>query len=144
VAERRALEVQEYVAPDAAIVARHRDPSVLQHDIVEQFDAIGVGSLTVVLLTGLFTGAAWRCRAARRWTSSARARWSAAGQRVDDQGTRAGVDRADADRADRIGHRRRARLDDGTDQINALRALGPTRFESWSFRDARRLLMAPC
>jgi phospholipid/cholesterol/gamma-HCH transport system permease protein len=27
------------------------------HDIVEQFDLIGVGSLTVVLLTGLFTGA---------------------------------------------------------------------------------------
>lgn len=27
------------------------------HDMVEQFDAIGVGSLTVVLLTGLFTGA---------------------------------------------------------------------------------------
>jgi phospholipid/cholesterol/gamma-HCH transport system permease protein len=27
------------------------------HDVVEQFDNIGVGSLTVVLLTGLFTGA---------------------------------------------------------------------------------------
>ena len=25
-------------------------------DVVEQFDAIGVGSLTVVLLTGMFTG----------------------------------------------------------------------------------------
>src|SRR5207249_9814848 len=29
-----------------------------RHDIVEQLDAIGVGSLTVVLLAGLFTGAA--------------------------------------------------------------------------------------
>jgi phospholipid/cholesterol/gamma-HCH transport system permease protein len=28
------------------------------HDIVEQFDVIGVGSVTVVLLTGFFTGAA--------------------------------------------------------------------------------------
>ena len=27
-------------------------------DVIEQFDAIGVGSLTVVLLTGLFTGMA--------------------------------------------------------------------------------------
>src|SRR5213594_134605 len=27
------------------------------HDVVEQFDAIGLGSLTVVLLTGFFTGA---------------------------------------------------------------------------------------
>jgi len=27
------------------------------HDIVQQFDAIGIGSLTVVLLTGFFTGA---------------------------------------------------------------------------------------
>jgi phospholipid/cholesterol/gamma-HCH transport system permease protein len=31
---------------------------IYRHDIVEQFDAIGVGSLTVVLLTALFTGAA--------------------------------------------------------------------------------------
>src|SRR5205807_5983503 len=29
-----------------------------RHDVVEQFDLIGVGSLTVVLLSGLFTGAA--------------------------------------------------------------------------------------
>src|ERR671937_1796532 len=33
-------------------------PPFYRHDIVEQFDAIGVGSLTVVLLTGFFTGAA--------------------------------------------------------------------------------------
>ena len=33
-------------------------PPVYRHDIVEQFDALGFGSLTVVLLTGLFTGAA--------------------------------------------------------------------------------------
>src|SRR5262245_5361328 len=31
---------------------------IYRHDIVEQFDLIGVGSLTVVLLAGLFTGAA--------------------------------------------------------------------------------------
>src|SRR5258708_33101627 len=33
-------------------------PPTYRHDIVEQFDALGVGSLTVVLLTGLFTGMA--------------------------------------------------------------------------------------
>jgi phospholipid/cholesterol/gamma-HCH transport system permease protein len=32
-------------------------PPIYWRDIVEQFDAIGVGSLTVVVLTGLFTGA---------------------------------------------------------------------------------------
>jgi len=53
-----ALEVQEYVrlvaATIAAIVTRPR----YRYDIVEQLDLIGVGSLTVVLLTGFFTGAA--------------------------------------------------------------------------------------
>ena len=33
-------------------------PPIYWHDIVEQFDLLGVGSLTVVLLTGFFTGAA--------------------------------------------------------------------------------------
>ena len=56
--KKAALEVQEYVylvtAASRAIVT----PPHYRHDIVEQFDAIGVGSLTVVLLTGFFTGAA--------------------------------------------------------------------------------------
>jgi phospholipid/cholesterol/gamma-HCH transport system permease protein len=33
-------------------------PPIYRHDIIEQFDTLGFGSLTVVLLTGLFTGAA--------------------------------------------------------------------------------------
>ena len=33
-------------------------PPIYGHDIIEQLDLIGVGSLTVVLLTGFFTGAA--------------------------------------------------------------------------------------
>ena len=53
-----ALEAQEYVrlVRDAirGIATRPR----YKHDIVEQFDLLGVGSLTVVVLTGLFTGAA--------------------------------------------------------------------------------------
>ena len=51
------LEVQEYArligASFRGIVTQPR----YGHDIVEQFDAIGFQSLTVVLLTGFFTGA---------------------------------------------------------------------------------------
>ncbi len=50
------LEVQEYVL----MVGRAARALVTRpfyfRDMVEQFDAIGVGSLTVVLLTGMFTG----------------------------------------------------------------------------------------
>ena len=53
-----ALETQEYVRLVAAALHGLVSPPVYRHDIVEQFDSLGVGSLTVVLLTGLFTGAA--------------------------------------------------------------------------------------
>src|SRR5687768_13452823 len=50
------LEVQEYVTmlgkTGRALVTR----PYYYRDIVQQFDAIGIGSLTVVLLTGTFTG----------------------------------------------------------------------------------------
>jgi phospholipid/cholesterol/gamma-HCH transport system permease protein len=53
-----ALEVQEYVLMvRAAVIGVFTSPRY-RYDIVEQFDVIGVGSLTVVLLTGFFTGAA--------------------------------------------------------------------------------------
>ena len=53
-----ALEVQEYVRLTRAALRGVFTRPIYRHDIVEQFDPIGVGSLTVVLLTGLFTGAA--------------------------------------------------------------------------------------
>jgi len=53
-----ALEAQEYVRLTAAALAALFTPPIYRHDIVEQLDLIGVGSLTVVLLTGLFTGMA--------------------------------------------------------------------------------------
>src|SRR5207253_6308907 len=53
-----ALETQEYVRLIAAAVRGTFSPPIYRHDIIEQFDALGVGSLTVVLLAGLFTGAA--------------------------------------------------------------------------------------
>jgi len=51
------LEVQEYVRLLGQVARYLVTPPIYGRDIVEQFDAIGVGSLTVVLLTGLFTGA---------------------------------------------------------------------------------------
>jgi phospholipid/cholesterol/gamma-HCH transport system permease protein len=56
--KKAALEVQEYVSLVGAASRAIVTPPHYRHDIVEQFDAIGVGSLTVVLLTGFFTGAA--------------------------------------------------------------------------------------
>ena len=53
-----ALEVQEYIRLVGATFRGVFTPPIYRHDIVEQFDMIGVGSLTVVLLTGFFTGAA--------------------------------------------------------------------------------------
>jgi phospholipid/cholesterol/gamma-HCH transport system permease protein len=50
------LEVQEYVR----MVGRFGRSAVSRpfyyRDIIEQFDVIGLGSLTVVVLTGIFTG----------------------------------------------------------------------------------------
>jgi len=53
-----ALETQEYVRLVCSAFAGTVTPPIYRHDIVEQFDLLGVGSLTVVVLTGLFTGAA--------------------------------------------------------------------------------------
>ncbi len=51
------IEVQEYVRLCAAALRGAVTKPFYRHDLVEQLDTIGVGSLTVVLLTGLFTGA---------------------------------------------------------------------------------------
>lgn len=51
------LEVQAYVQLIAAAMKAVVTPPYYRRDIVEQFEAIGIGSLTVVVLTGFFTGA---------------------------------------------------------------------------------------
>jgi phospholipid/cholesterol/gamma-HCH transport system permease protein len=51
------LEVQEYVKLCAAVARASVTPPFYYRDVVQQFEAIGVGSVMVVLLTGLFTGA---------------------------------------------------------------------------------------
>jgi phospholipid/cholesterol/gamma-HCH transport system permease protein len=50
------LEVQEYVRMLGKFARGLVTRPFYLRDTIEQFDAIGVGSLTVVLLTGLFTG----------------------------------------------------------------------------------------
>jgi phospholipid/cholesterol/gamma-HCH transport system permease protein len=50
------LEVQEYVLMIGKVTRAAFTRPFYFRDIVEQFEAIGVGSLTVVLLTGMFTG----------------------------------------------------------------------------------------
>ena len=51
------LEVQEYVNLQIATVRAVFSRPFYFRDIVEQFESIGIGSLTVVLLAGFFTGA---------------------------------------------------------------------------------------
>lgn len=55
--KRGLLEVQEYVRLQALTIRAVFSRPFYFHDVVEQFDSIGLGSLTVVLLTGFFTGA---------------------------------------------------------------------------------------
>jgi phospholipid/cholesterol/gamma-HCH transport system permease protein len=50
------LEVQEYVRLLGKVARGLVTRPFYYRDMVEQFDAIGVGSLTVVVLTGMFTG----------------------------------------------------------------------------------------
>ena len=54
--KRAFLEVQEYLRLIGQIGRALVSRPIYGRDIVEQLDAIGVGSLTVVLLTGTFTG----------------------------------------------------------------------------------------
>ncbi len=51
------LEVQEYVKMCGAAIRGSVTRPFYLHDVIEQLDVIGLGSLTVVLLTGFFTGA---------------------------------------------------------------------------------------
>ena len=51
------LELQEYVRLQVATIRGVFSRPWYFHDIVEQFEQIGIGSLTVVVLTGFFTGA---------------------------------------------------------------------------------------
>ena len=51
------FEAQEYVRLQVATARAAVSRPFYLHDVVEQFEQIGIGSLTVVVLTGFFTGA---------------------------------------------------------------------------------------
>jgi phospholipid/cholesterol/gamma-HCH transport system permease protein len=51
------LEVQDYMRLQGQTIRGATSRPYYFRDIVEQFDQIGIGSLTVVILTGFFTGA---------------------------------------------------------------------------------------
>jgi phospholipid/cholesterol/gamma-HCH transport system permease protein len=55
--KRALFEVQGYVELSAQAARATFTRPFYRRELIEQLDAIGVGSLTVVLLTGLFTGA---------------------------------------------------------------------------------------
>jgi phospholipid/cholesterol/gamma-HCH transport system permease protein len=54
--KRSLQEVQEYLKLLGQVARSLVSRPFYRRDIIEQLDAIGIGSLTVVLLTGLFTG----------------------------------------------------------------------------------------
>ena len=54
--KRGAFEVQEYMRLVGQVARGLVTRPIYTRDIIEQLDAIGVGSLTVVILTGTFTG----------------------------------------------------------------------------------------
>src|SRR5437762_9604738 len=56
--KKAALEMQEYVYLTAGAFHGVFTRPIYRHDIVEQLDQIGAGSMTVVVLAGMFTGAA--------------------------------------------------------------------------------------
>jgi len=119
------LEVQEYTRLTSAAVRSVFTRPFYFRDVVEQFEAVGIGSLTVVLLSGFFTGAALALQS---------------GMTLDQFGARSLVGRLVSASmikelgpvltglmlAGRVGSGIAAELGSMmvTDQINALRALG--------------------
>lgn len=119
------LELQDYVRLSAAVATASVSRPFYYKDVVAQFEAIGIGSLTVVLLTGFFTGAVLALQA---------------GMTLDQFGARSAVGRlVSASMVKELGPVLTALMVAGrvgsgiaaeigsmmvTDQINALRSLG--------------------
>jgi phospholipid/cholesterol/gamma-HCH transport system permease protein len=119
------LEVQEYVLMIAAVGRGLVSRPYYRRDIIEQFEIIGVGSLTVVLLTGFFTGAALALQTGQ--TLDRFGARSLVGQLVSASMIRElGPVLTGLMLAGRVGSGIAAELGSMTvtDQINALRALG--------------------
>lgn len=54
--KRAVLEIQEYLRLNFQVLTALLSRPIYVRDIVEQLDTIGIGSITVVILTGAFTG----------------------------------------------------------------------------------------
>jgi phospholipid/cholesterol/gamma-HCH transport system permease protein len=120
-----AAEVQAYVRLSWATARAVFSRPFYYHDVIEQLDAIGVGSLTVVLLTGIFTGAVLALQSGLTLDQfGARPVVGPTGECLNGEGARAGAHRADAGGPRRIGIAAELGSMVVTDQINALRALG--------------------
>ena len=120
-----ALEVQEYVILTRAAVRGVFSRPYYARDIVEQFEAIGIGSLSVVLMTGFFTGAALALQSGQ--TMDRYGARSFVGQLVSASMIRElGPVLTGLMLAGRVGSGIAAEIGSMvvTDQINALRALG--------------------
>jgi phospholipid/cholesterol/gamma-HCH transport system permease protein len=119
------LEVQEYVLLVSAAIRGMVTRPFYRRDVIEQFDTLGVGSLTVVLLTGFFTGAALALQSGQ--TLDRFGARSLVGQLVSASMIRElGPVLTGLMFAGRVGSGIAAELGSMvvTDQINALRALG--------------------
>src|SRR3954449_11815018 len=123
--KRVAVEVQEYILLTCSTFHAGFTRPFYRHDVIEQLDLIGFGSLAVVMLSGLFTGAALTLQS---------------GMTLDQYGARPVVGRlVSASMVKELGPVLTALMLTGrvgsgiaaelgsmmvTDQINALRALG--------------------
>jgi len=143
--KRVALEVQEYVLLTGSTFYAAFTRPFYRHDVIEQLDLIGFGSLAVVMLSGLFTGAALTLQS---------------GMTLDQYGARPVVGRlVSASMIKELGPVLTALMLTGrvgsgiaaelgsmvvTDQINALRALGTDPIRKLVFpRVFAGLFMAP-
>ena len=121
--KRAVLEVQEYLLLIGQVARGLVTRPIYTRDIVEQLDAIGIGSLTVVVLTGLFTGMVLALQSGLTLDQfGARSVVGRLVARLDGQGAGAGADRVNGDRPRGIRDRGGARVDgrDGSDRSVAV------------------------
>ena len=127
------LEVQEYVRCSARPARAAVTPPIYYRDIIEQFDSIGIGSLTVVLLAGLFTGMVLALNSGitlDQFGARSMVGRLISASMVKELGP--GADGVDGVGPRRLGHRGGDRLDAGDrSDRRAARARAPIRSASW-------------
>ena len=108
-----ALAVQEYTLLSAQSLANFFRRPLYMGDMLQQADLIGVGSLPIVILTGLSVGALLALNCGQHVATFRRGHaHRPTGIARHGHGTRTADHRADGGRAQRLGHGQRTRLDD--------------------------------